>query len=80
MEKTDRTGGGIGIGFQEDPDDQPAAPLLIVQVADLGAARERIERAGAVVTREPFTFPGGSRFHFREPGGNELAAWTPDAE
>jgi hypothetical protein len=76
---TDLNGGGIGIGFQEDPGEQPAGPLLIVEVDDLAAARERIERAGGVVTREPFTFPGGSRFHFREPGGNELAVWTPQA-
>jgi predicted enzyme related to lactoylglutathione lyase len=29
------------------------------------------------MVREQFDFPGGRRFHFREPGGNELAVWTP---
>lgn len=77
---TDLTGGGIGVGFQEDPAEKPAGPLLVVQVGDLAEARTRIERAGGMVTREPFSFPGGSRFHFREPGGNELAAWVPREE
>jgi predicted enzyme related to lactoylglutathione lyase len=30
------------------------------------------------VTKEPFAFPGGRRFHFREPGGSELAVWCPE--
>jgi uncharacterized protein len=33
--------------------------------------------AGGVITLDPFDFPGGRRFHFREPGGNELAVWMP---
>jgi uncharacterized protein len=74
---TDVSGGGIAVGFQADPAGQPAGPLLVIEVADLAEARSRLEAAGGVVTREPFDFPGGSRFHFREPGGNELAVWTP---
>ena len=36
----------------------------------------RIETAGGVVTRPIFSFPGGRRFHFTDPAGNELAVWT----
>ncbi len=32
-----------------------------------------------MVTVEPFAFPGGRRFQFREPGGNELATWVNEA-
>jgi predicted enzyme related to lactoylglutathione lyase len=32
--------------------------------------------AGGVITQAPFEFPGGRRFHFRDPSGNELAVWS----
>jgi predicted enzyme related to lactoylglutathione lyase len=32
-----------------------------------------VQAAGGVITRPPFDYPGGRRFHFREPGGTELA-------
>ncbi|MDO5706367.1 MAG: VOC family protein [Paracoccus sp. (in: a-proteobacteria)] len=55
-----------------------AAPLIILKTADLQAAYDRITAAGATITREIFGFPGGRRFQFREPGGTEMAVWTPD--
>lgn len=67
---------GIPLGFQADPVDAPASPLVAIGVGDLGDARNRAVEAGAVVTVEPFDFPGGRRLHFREPGGNELAIWV----
>jgi predicted enzyme related to lactoylglutathione lyase len=73
----DVTGGGVSLGFQSDETEQPAAPLVVIGVDDLDEARAAIEAAGGVITTEPFEFPGGVRLHFREPGGNELAVWTP---
>ncbi len=70
-------GGGRLLGFQADQDEAPAGPLVVFQVDDLDAARRAVVDAGGQVTVEPFDFPGGRRFHFREPGGNELAIWTP---
>ncbi len=32
--------------------------------------------AGGQITTEPFAFPGGFRFHFGDPSGNELAVWS----
>ena len=32
--------------------------------------------AGGHITQEPFEFPGGRRFHFKDPSGNELAVWS----
>ena len=66
------------LGIQGDDDEQSPAPLMVIRVADLAEARGRVEAAGGVVTLEPFSFPGGRRFHFREPGGNEMAMWVPE--
>ena len=52
------------------------APLVIVKADDLEAAQRQVEEAGGVIVREIFSFPGGRRFHFREPGGNEMAVWS----
>jgi predicted enzyme related to lactoylglutathione lyase len=73
-------GGGVSLGFQQDPADAPAGPLAVIKVEDLAATREAVIAAGGQITVEGFDFPGGRRFHFREPGGNELAAWVPVAD
>ena len=65
--------GETDLGLQGDPAEQTAAPLPIIEVDDLPAALAAVERAGGVVTRPVFSFPGGTRFHFREPSGLELA-------
>lgn len=70
------TGGGIDVGVQGDADEQSPAPLLAIRVNDLDEARQQVEAAGGVVTFGPFDFPGGRRFHFREPGGNEMTMWV----
>ncbi|SDG12121.1 VOC family protein [Pelagibacterium luteolum] len=51
-------------------------PLVILYTDDIDAAESSVRGAGGVITREQFDFPGGRRFHFREPGGNELAVWS----
>ena len=71
--------GDVDIGLQADPPEQSAAPLVVIQVPDLEAAHESVRAAGGTITREIFGFPGGRRFHFRDPAGNELAAHKPDA-
>ncbi len=53
----------------------PAGTLIVIYVDDLAAAEARVKQCGGKVTKEPFTFPGGSRFHFSDPSGNELAVW-----
>src|SRR5690606_16904513 len=53
-----------------------AATMAIVRTDDLDAAERRVLAAGGVITQPQFDFPGGRRFHFREPGGNEMAVWT----
>lgn len=51
-------------------------PLTLLFAEDLDAAEAAVRRAGGEITRVQFDFPGGRRFHFREPGGNELGVWA----
>jgi predicted enzyme related to lactoylglutathione lyase len=71
-------GAGIDGGIDQAPE-KVAATLAIIRTADLDAAERRVIAAGGTITRPQFDFPGGRRFHFREPGGNELAVWTARA-
>jgi uncharacterized protein len=54
------------------------APLPVIQVDSLEAAEALVKRAGGSITKAAFGFPGGRRFHFRDPAGNELAAMQAD--
>lgn len=69
-------GQGTDLGLQGDAAEAPAAPLPGLQVEDLEAALVAVEAAGGIVIRPIFAFPGGRRFHFREPGGNELTVFV----
>ena len=51
-------------------------PLVVLFSKDLEATRASVEAAGGAVVREIFEFPGGRRFHFTDPSGNELAVWA----
>ena len=53
-----------------------APPLVILRSDDLESALAQVSAAGADITRPIFSFPGGRRFHFREPGGTEMAVWS----
>jgi predicted enzyme related to lactoylglutathione lyase len=67
---------GLDGGFNADAADQAPAPLVILYAHDLEAMEARVRAAGGAITRPIFTFPGGRRFHFRDPSGNELAVWS----
>ena len=70
--------GVVDIGLQADPTERTRAPLIVIQVDDLEAAFEAVGQAGGTISKPIFSFPGGRRFHFRDPDGNELAAHKPD--
>ncbi len=72
------TTGDVDVGLQGETEHAPAAPLPVVAVADLEATFETVKKLGGVITKPIFSFPGGRRFQFRDPNGNELAAWTSD--
>lgn len=70
----DTADSGVGSGLASD--EPTSAPLAVVYVVDLEHMREEVERNGGVIVRDIFSFPGGRRFHFKDPAGNELAAWS----
>jgi hypothetical protein len=69
------TTGDTDIGLQADKTEAPKAPLAIVETDDLEAALKSVTAAGGKITKPIFSFPGGRRFHFTDPSGNELAVW-----
>jgi len=50
--------------------------LIIFYSNDLQATQKKITEAGGVIIKPVFSFPGGQRFHFTEPCGNEFAVWS----
>ena len=50
--------------------------LMVFYSEDLERSKQKVIDGGAQVVRDIFAFPGGRRFHFIEPGGNELAIWS----
>jgi predicted enzyme related to lactoylglutathione lyase len=72
------TTGDSDLGLQADSAEATKAPLPVIDVPDLEAALAAVEAAGGRIVRPIFAFPGGRRFHFLDPSGNELAAVTAD--
>lgn len=66
---------GIDGGIDQ-ADNRVAATMAVVRTDDLDAAEQRVLAAGGTISRPQFDFPGGRRFHFREPGGNEMAVYV----
>ena len=52
------------------------AALLILFAADLEAVRDAVIKNGGLIAKDIFTFPGGRRFQFFDPNGNELGVWS----
>ena len=51
------------------------ATLIVFYSDHIEDTQQRIEAAGGEIVRPIFEFPGGRRFHFLEPSGNEFAVW-----
>lgn len=71
--------GRIGGGFYRAG--RPArvengSALVVLYHPRLEEVRQRVLDLGGLIVKEIFSFPGGRRFHFTEPGGSELAAWS----
>lgn len=66
---------GLDGGF--DGSSPPATkPLPVLYASDLETAVAAVEDAGGRIVQPIFEFPGGRRFHFTDPAGNELAVWS----
>jgi len=50
--------------------------LLVLKSEDLEDTQKTVEAVGGIISTAIFSFPGGRRFHFIEPSGNEFAVWS----
>jgi predicted enzyme related to lactoylglutathione lyase len=68
--------GRLGGGFTNERPAPATGLLLVIYSSDLPTAQTKIQNAGGTISKEIFSFPGGRRFHFLDPNGNELAVWS----
>jgi predicted enzyme related to lactoylglutathione lyase len=50
--------------------------LVVIYSEDIDATKQKVIKAGGILEKDIFSFPGGKRFHFTDPDGNELAVWS----
>lgn len=74
------TNGMTDVGLQGDPSDALSAPLPVIRTDDLDSAFDSVGKSGGVIAKPIFSFPGGRRFHFIDPSGNEVAVWQSEGE
>lgn len=72
-------GAGLDGGVRGGEAPKQGSTTVILYADDLDAAERRVIKAGGVIGAR-HEFPGGRRFHFRDPAGNELAVWTKEGE
>jgi len=63
-------------GFHAADKVEKGGVLVVLFAVDLEATESRVRAAGGTIVKEIFSFPGGRRFHFADPSGNELAVWS----
>ncbi|MBY6414096.1 VOC family protein [Rhodococcus sp. BP-252] len=70
--------GGSEVGGLAKVAERPGqgGPLVLLYSDDLDATVEAVTAAGGSVVNGPYPFPGGRRFHFTDPSGNELGVWA----
>ncbi len=67
---------GLDGGFEKTDEDIINGALIVLYHQDLGSIQAKIIEAGGKISKDIFSFPGGRRFHFIDPVGNELAVWS----
>ena len=63
-------------GLRLDSEIRPGGPLVILYSEDLERSVEAVTAAGGKIVEPIYPFPGGRRFNFADPAGNELAVWA----
>ena len=69
---------GLKGGFERTENNIPKGVLIVLYHANLDLIKNKIIEAGGTITKDAFAFPGGHRFHFEDPSGNELAIWSDE--
>ena len=73
------TAKGLMGGFYKadlECDQSVGGALMVFYSADLESTEQAVLKAGGIINKDIFPFPGGRRFHFKEPSGNEMAVWS----
>lgn len=67
---------GLQGGFEKTEDEIVNGALVVLYHNDLDAIKNKVIISGGEISKAIFPFPGGRRFHFIDPAGNELAVWS----
>jgi len=73
------TNAGINAGFYKSEQRSLVAGgsvLIVIYCGELRQMQQKIKQAGGAIVKPTFSFPGGCRFHFSDPNGNEYAVWS----
>jgi predicted enzyme related to lactoylglutathione lyase len=68
--------GRLAGGFAMAAKPSRGGALVVLYAKELEETRQKVIVAGGKIAVETFKFPGGRRFHFTDPNGNELAVWS----
>ena len=68
--------GRLSGGFTTDAKVATGGVLIVLYASELSAIHGNVVKHGGRITKETYEFPGGKRFHFSDPNGNELAVWS----
>jgi uncharacterized protein len=63
-------------GLRRHQDARAGGPFVLLYSTDLDKSLKAVKNAGGQVVNGPYEFPGGRRFHFTDPSGNELGVWA----
>jgi predicted enzyme related to lactoylglutathione lyase len=72
----DFKGATIDGGFRREEAPATGGTLVVLYAEDLAAVQRKVEAEGGTISKAIFPFPGGRRFHFLDPSGNELGVWS----
>ena len=70
------TKSGLEGGFEKTTEVISNGALIVLYHQNLRVIKENVIEAGGKISKDIFSFPGGQRFHFIDPAGNELAIWS----
>ena len=68
--------GRLAGGFDKSGSVSKGGPLVVLFCSNLEKSLADVKSHGGKISKDIFSFPGGRRFHFSDPSGNELAVWS----
>lgn len=67
---------GLEGGFEKSENEVKNGALVVLYHKNLDLIKNKILESNGEISKDVFSFPGGHRFHFIDPAGNELAVWS----